>query len=509
MTAEEISRLLARVAGGDLLALEVIYQELRDPVYAVALAITRSPASAFEVARKTFAQLREGGRGPVIKHGKQWVIRRACSLAHAQPRVQPAAVTKELTLEKYIMRQTFFRLSMSRRQVLLLMVAGSSLSECAGILRRPLGLIRRWYRESLDCLGNILEQAPKAPLASHSEGEIHKLLKSALSLLEAPSFELICDDIRQGMENLPKRRNIPWRVFGSSAMFICIVTGAVWAVVAGNKQEEIPAVRLSSSEEVDAGSEREGVLHYLLTEDSATGAVIYNVMPSDPPVTLCCTQAQQKAAIVEDSSPGDGNIAPGLAYYMEDQGERDGFDVVISSEDLSPKEQRELQAASLLVLDDASYYFYLGPSQIEYLAESGFVVELVGGGPPSRPEGVPQNIDDAAAWISKHMGESEELQVRYQVSLPGSGQGLAPLEELLKNCGISSYDPEKIAAVPDETDPAQTNYNGYLALTSVQMYRLAGSNAEGQISAAFLLESGPEAEKYYYYTAFGDGWVMK
>ena len=87
------------------------------------------------------------------------------------------------------MRQAFYRLSMSKRQVLLLAVTGNSLSDCAGILRRPLSLIRRWYRESLDCLGDILEQAPKAPLAGRSEGEIHKLLKSALSLLEAPSFD--------------------------------------------------------------------------------------------------------------------------------------------------------------------------------------------------------------------------------------------------------------------------------------------------------------------------------
>lgn len=507
MTAEEIRRLLTRVVGGDLFALEVIYQELRDPVYAAALAITRSPASAFEATRKTFAQLRQGRRIPFIRHGKQWVIRRACSLARAQPRVKPAALTKGLTLEKYIMRQAFYRLSMSKRQVLLLAVTGNSLSDCAGILRRPLSLIRRWYRESLDCLGDILEQAPKAPLAGRSEGEIHKLLKSALSLLEAPSFDLICDDIRQSTF----QRNIPRKAIGSSVMLICIVTGVVWAIAAGNRPEEIPAAVLTPSEEAEAasGSAREGILNYLLTEDSAAGAVIYNVMPSDPPVSPSCVQAQQKAAVQEDSGPGNGNIAPGLAYYMENHGDRDGFDVVVSGEGIPQREKSELQAASLLILDDNSFYFYLGASQIEYLAESGFVVELVGGGPPPRPAGAPQNIDDAAAWICEHMQESEQLSVSYLVTLSDTGQGSDAFGQLLESCGITSYYPEQITATPDASDPSKVVYEISLRLSSRQIYCLAGRNEEGRIRASFSFDTGLEAERYYYYTAFGDGWVMK
>ena len=510
MTNEEMSRLIARSVGGDLLSLEVLYQELRDPVYAVALAVTRNPSSAYQVTRKTFVQLRTCARCPGMRFGKRWVIRRARSLARALPAASPPPVTAELTMEKYLMRQAFFQLSAGRRQVLLLSVSGVSLLGCAAILRRPHALVRRWYSEAVDCLAHILEHAPKASLSEQPEVQIRKLLKSSLSLLEAPSFECICEDIRKFASDVPAHRTVTARTIGGAAAVLCLLAGVVWAFSAGSQPDPAP-VTLEAAElalaEVSSGATEK--IDFQQAQNNISGAVLYNVVPSDSSEICLYGQAPLEADLKGIRRAGSENIAPGLAFYLEKHSTLDGFDVVVCGESLSEEERQKLRESSLLALGGGNYYFRLEASQIEYFAEIGLPVELVGGGAPSRPEGVPLNIDDPTAWVLERMQSTEKTRIRYEVSLTASEQEPEPLEELLSRCGIA-FEPDDIAVQQGEGEAAdRVGYSINLALTNAQINQLARCNAEGKISEDFLDSPELDAEKDYYYTANGDGWVMK
>lgn len=176
MTAYELDQLilLASKGQGDMPALESLYQEMKDLVYALALSITRRPSCAGDITQETFVRLSQASGFTPRGQGKAWVLRIARKLALRQlqqekrsysiqeeslPSVE--AQKKETALDRIMLHQTLETLSVSERQIVLLHAAGLKHEETAQVLSRPAATIRWKYAQAIKKLTRFLTSTEK------------------------------------------------------------------------------------------------------------------------------------------------------------------------------------------------------------------------------------------------------------------------------------------------------------------------------------------------------------
>lgn len=165
MTSDQIDKLIVLASGGDMLSLEVLYQELKDAVYALTLAITRVPAAAEDITQDTFVHVALARSFTPRGYGKAWVLKIARNLAlrylRQEKRTAPISDTQlleegEPSLDKLALEQALARLNELDRQIVLLHVSGLKHEEIARILGRPAATIRWRYARAVKKLCEIL-----------------------------------------------------------------------------------------------------------------------------------------------------------------------------------------------------------------------------------------------------------------------------------------------------------------------------------------------------------------
>lgn len=166
------------VARGDVEALRILYEQLRVPVYALALAILRSKPEAEDVLQETFIRVYE--RAESYQTGtnpKAWMIAIARNLAYDALRRKKKETTSELKeditsndstiLQRLELTEALFRLEHLERQIVVMhAVAGLKHSEISEQLGIPAGTVRWKYRQSLSRLAEIMggdNNGAKAP----------------------------------------------------------------------------------------------------------------------------------------------------------------------------------------------------------------------------------------------------------------------------------------------------------------------------------------------------------
>lgn len=150
--------LILKVAQGDMSALEQLYNGLARQVYAFAMTIVKSPATAEDIMQDTFMRVYRSAKAfHPGGSGCGWVLRIARNLAFdalAKGAEYPQELseseadcrsTEESAVQSAALESAMDVLTPEERQVVTLhAVSGLRLNEIAAVLDKPLGTIK-WY----------------------------------------------------------------------------------------------------------------------------------------------------------------------------------------------------------------------------------------------------------------------------------------------------------------------------------------------------------------------------
>jgi RNA polymerase sigma factor (sigma-70 family) len=164
MASDEHERDLLAVAAGDVDALERLYRALRVPVFAVALAVTRDPAVAEDVAHDAFVRAWErAGTYRAGGNARGWLVAIARNLALDALRRREVTGTLERTgederLTGSVWVEALIGLDLVDRQIVVLhALAGFKHAEIATQLGLPAGTVRWRYRRALARLEGVVD----------------------------------------------------------------------------------------------------------------------------------------------------------------------------------------------------------------------------------------------------------------------------------------------------------------------------------------------------------------
>lgn len=169
MTAQEMDRLLVLATNGDMKALEALYGELREPVYALALSLLRNASAAEDVVQDTFVKLalcsgrfqpRGYGRAFVLKIARNLALRQLQQASRLAPLEDsgPLEVEESMSLDRLVLHEALTRLNEAERQIVLLHSAGLKHEEIGRLLRRPAATVRWKYAQAVKKLAVYLEE---------------------------------------------------------------------------------------------------------------------------------------------------------------------------------------------------------------------------------------------------------------------------------------------------------------------------------------------------------------
>lgn len=172
LAAGRLSGPLADVAAGDAQALARLYEELRRPVFLLALSVLRDYAAAEDVMQDTFVRVREhAAECRSVRGRRAWVLAVAHSIALTRckrmAREQPAEELPERPVPEGAesaaeLSQALAQLDEPDRSVVALHVFGGLRhAETAAVLGLSTGAARVRYHRALARLRRYYEQADK------------------------------------------------------------------------------------------------------------------------------------------------------------------------------------------------------------------------------------------------------------------------------------------------------------------------------------------------------------
>lgn len=174
MTETELDSTILSASQGDMPALEALYCEMKELVYAQALSITRQPSCAEDITQETFVRLsRPSGFRP-RGQGRSWILRITRNLSLRQLKAQRTAQDKQSlsqtavppvldgiedkTLTRMLLKEALCTLGAAERQIVLLHAAGLKHEETARVLSRPAATVRWKYAQAIKKLSRYLSR---------------------------------------------------------------------------------------------------------------------------------------------------------------------------------------------------------------------------------------------------------------------------------------------------------------------------------------------------------------
>lgn len=168
-------RLVRRIGEADHDALSALYEQIKTPVYALALAILRDTGEAEDVMQNTFIRVWEcAGQYRPGTDARAWILKIAKNLALGTLRRQkragivPLEAVAEATepdpitplLDRLLLDKLLSTLDEAERQIVLLhATAGYTHQEIAAILGRPAATVRWKYSQAIHKLSEQAEGA--------------------------------------------------------------------------------------------------------------------------------------------------------------------------------------------------------------------------------------------------------------------------------------------------------------------------------------------------------------
>ncbi|HPX92580.1 MAG TPA: RNA polymerase sigma factor [Bacillota bacterium] len=174
---EDLDKQIMKLAGGDMDALETLYERTKTAVYGFALSIVRHPQDAEDVMQDTYIRVVQGS-GRYHSKGKPmaWILTIVRNLALDKLRTSPDAELPfedewvsdskadftEAALDRMVLRTVLKELTEEERQIVILRsIEGLKHREIAKLLAIPLGTALSKYHRSLSKLRTILEEEGK------------------------------------------------------------------------------------------------------------------------------------------------------------------------------------------------------------------------------------------------------------------------------------------------------------------------------------------------------------
>ncbi|MCI9274097.1 MAG: hypothetical protein HFE39_09130 [Clostridiales bacterium] len=362
----------------------------------------------------------------------------------------------------------------------------------------------------------------------NDQNRVDELLKNALSHQRAPSFLPIQERAVQARSAPSNRTGGRAAVLRRLAFSCSVLVLFAWGLgmlgtFSGGvsfPENAVPMASLASELRQEDGN-----LNHPYTPGgvSSTGAILYNILPSDKLLSQDVNDVQEST--VSFSSDEETSLIPqarkalvGAALLRAIERNPDGvFDVVadIENADVSSESVSHLLNRFLLYLDSTNYYIQINAQQIEQYAQANIKVMLVGQGPPIRPQGYPDAFDVGSAWIYNNSTEGSKLSVVLTSPLPDNAQdggkytyetAVNYLTDALPQVGITAPEPSSYIEIETEEGAPYATYAASLDRQSA--LAAVGSGLVTQIQAIPRSRSSNPVEQQYYYMVYGDGWVF-
>lgn len=163
MTHMQADALILRVAGGDMAALEELYNALAKQVYAYALSLSQNRQTAEDVMQDTFVRVYSGAKKfRPQRFGVAWIMRIARNITMdalsrkgstyepLDENIDSAASVEDTAVDKTVISDAVSRLSESEREVFVLhAVSGMKMNEIAQMLDQPEGTVKWRHSQAL------------------------------------------------------------------------------------------------------------------------------------------------------------------------------------------------------------------------------------------------------------------------------------------------------------------------------------------------------------------------
>ena len=172
MEHRQLDELVLRIAVGDRAAFAALYEEMKSPVFGLALAVLRRRDEAEDVMQDTFLRVwNAAGQHRPGEDARAWVMTIARNLSYmAIRRRRPTDEVDEQTpnprssvdgaVDRVLLDQLFTALDDVERQIVVLYaVGGYSHKEIAAILDKPHATIRWKFRRALRKLSDRMAES--------------------------------------------------------------------------------------------------------------------------------------------------------------------------------------------------------------------------------------------------------------------------------------------------------------------------------------------------------------
>ena len=168
MNNSEIKRKLDAIRGGDNVAFEELYNDLKTPIYTIIYRITWDKSSSEDVMQEVFLKLYQSPLEPHIKNFRAYIFQIGRNLAidstrkqHPDISLDEIAETVHLPLDDYSIRMdiedALKTLPAQECQIVTIHIIGElKFREISEIMKIPLGTVYERYKKAINNLKKII-----------------------------------------------------------------------------------------------------------------------------------------------------------------------------------------------------------------------------------------------------------------------------------------------------------------------------------------------------------------
>lgn len=162
---DELNDLIRRTGQGDMNALEILYREMKDSVYGLALMYTKSYSDADDIVHDTFLAVWKNAAGYRAGGPKSWIMKIARNISLTQIKKQNRSMEldeniseddfREKVNNSVLLETMLNHLKEREREIVLLHAHGFSHEEIGRITGTPAATIRWKYSRAIRKLSEL------------------------------------------------------------------------------------------------------------------------------------------------------------------------------------------------------------------------------------------------------------------------------------------------------------------------------------------------------------------